>query len=546
MSGASIEFLLQTTSPEAARARSTPAQATSPGPSFNEHLRDAEDRRRESPAVESSAPEAPSARDVDQTAEAESAHDKQDQEHTDTRVDEASGSSQQDGEDQEVSSSEEERPQGDDAATSGEETQSDEASQQAAAAAAQHRASTEEVSKALQDAVAGDDAKTQQLEGPANSADADAGEDQQRSAIQLPTEEQTTQDAAANRGERLADTEHRQTAAAETTVDTGDAARSGSVVLETAEDGNADPSTSPGQQSAGPTDQRGDRQQGQQQQARVEASQSGDDAQLVAAQQAATADPEAGTAEVTLAEGTDAARARREQTRRTATDRPRQTMAAQMQSQFGDVVDSAEVTEENTHARQADADPQPRAGDAATARSEVTPEAPRVLQSRFAARGVGNSQASETTSGIDPVRFVNRVARALQAAQERGGGPLQLRLHPPELGSVRIQITVHEGALTAQLETETTTARAALLDNLPALRERLAEQEIRIERFEVDVRDEPGGRQNFERPEQQGGRADGDAQAESRDDPSALASNELAAERQTPHELSDTNLNVVI
>jgi flagellar hook-length control protein FliK len=50
---------------------------------------------------------------------------------------------------------------------------------------------------------------------------------------------------------------------------------------------------------------------------------------------------------------------------------------------------------------------------------------------------------------------------------------------------------VKEGVVTAQLETESAAARTVLLDNLPALRERLAEQEIRIEKFDVNV-----GREN--------------------------------------------------
>ena len=103
-----------------------------------------------------------------------------------------------------------------------------------------------------------------------------------------------------------------------------------------------------------------------------------------------------------------------------------------------------------------------------------------------------NSATSEPGLEQDPVptadraRFVQRVGRALQAAQSRDG-QIQLRLSPPELGSLRISISVQEGLISAKLETETVAARNILLDNLPALRERLAEQEIRIEKFDVDV-----------------------------------------------------------
>ncbi len=87
---------------------------------------------------------------------------------------------------------------------------------------------------------------------------------------------------------------------------------------------------------------------------------------------------------------------------------------------------------------------------------------------------------------VDATRLVHRVARAFEAAQQRGG-EIRLRLSPPELGSLRLQISVQDGVMVARLETETTAARATLTDNLPILRERLAEQGIRIERFEVDL-----------------------------------------------------------
>ena len=43
--------------------------------------------------------------------------------------------------------------------------------------------------------------------------------------------------------------------------------------------------------------------------------------------------------------------------------------------------------------------------------------------------------------------------------------------------------------MSARLEVETESARGALLENLPALRERLAEQGVKIERFDVDLAD---------------------------------------------------------
>lgn len=101
---------------------------------------------------------------------------------------------------------------------------------------------------------------------------------------------------------------------------------------------------------------------------------------------------------------------------------------------------------------------------------------------------------------VDITRFVHRVARAFEAAQQRDG-EVRLRLSPPELGSVRLSMTVQDGVMVAKLETETTTAQALISDNLQALRDRLQEQGIRVERFDVDLMNQsPGG---FANPQDQ-------------------------------------------
>jgi flagellar hook-length control protein FliK len=109
---------------------------------------------------------------------------------------------------------------------------------------------------------------------------------------------------------------------------------------------------------------------------------------------------------------------------------------------------------------------------------------------------------------IDTTRLLTRVARAFSAAQERDG-EVRLRLSPPELGSLRLDLRVQDGAMVAHLQTETDSARTAILDNLPALRDRLADQGVRIERFDVDLMqrqpggmpDQPGFRQQDTAPE---------------------------------------------
>jgi flagellar hook-length control protein FliK len=120
---------------------------------------------------------------------------------------------------------------------------------------------------------------------------------------------------------------------------------------------------------------------------------------------------------------------------------------------------------------------EPRAGSAAAvtaARNERVP---------------GSTERSDGLTEAERVRFVQRVARAFHSMGDEGG-EVRLRLSPPELGSLRLEVSVRDGVMSARLEAETASARNVLLENLPALRERLAEQNIKVERFDVDVRDE--------------------------------------------------------
>ena len=94
----------------------------------------------------------------------------------------------------------------------------------------------------------------------------------------------------------------------------------------------------------------------------------------------------------------------------------------------------------------------------------------------------------------DRVQLLQRVAQALRTARI-SGEQVRMRLHPPDLGSLSIEVALREGVLTARLEVVTEAARALLLNNLSTLRENLAQQNVEIDRFDVDVAaDNHGGR----------------------------------------------------
>ena len=85
-----------------------------------------------------------------------------------------------------------------------------------------------------------------------------------------------------------------------------------------------------------------------------------------------------------------------------------------------------------------------------------------------------------------PAEFAARLARSLLDAHQ-AGRPLHVRLHPPELGVLQIELSSRGGALTARLDVETAAARQIIIEQLPQLREALAHTGHTVERIDVHL-----------------------------------------------------------
>jgi len=172
------------------------------------------------------------------------------------------------------------------------------------------------------------------------------------------------------------------------------------------------------------------------------------------------------------------------------------------------------------------------------------PPAPR-LQEHLVPRSTRKAGEANNLNQADQNRFLQRVARAFDAAKNRDG-EIRLRLSPPELGSLRLEVRVQQGGMIARLEAETPAARTLLIDNLPALRERLAEQGVHIEQFDVDLLDRRD-QSNFH---DQGSPTDDRAATPRHEsDPSRRASSEAAIQpEQSDIEVSaiSKRINVII
>ncbi|MEW4454320.1 flagellar hook-length control protein FliK [Bremerella sp. JC817] len=108
-------------------------------------------------------------------------------------------------------------------------------------------------------------------------------------------------------------------------------------------------------------------------------------------------------------------------------------------------------------------------------------------------RGMQRGTLQKTTEGkpstqLDSrqqIRLINRVARAVESTPP--GQSIKIRLNPSELGQLKVEIKVEDGNMIAKIEAENTSTRQVLLDNLPQLRERLAESNINVQQFEVEL-----------------------------------------------------------
>lgn len=98
------------------------------------------------------------------------------------------------------------------------------------------------------------------------------------------------------------------------------------------------------------------------------------------------------------------------------------------------------------------------------------------------------TQRPDALTQAERVRLVQRVSRSFSRLGPMGG-LINIKLHPPQLGTLNVQVRMEGRTMTAKLSTETSAARDVILESLPVLRSRLAEQGFEISSFQVEVAD---------------------------------------------------------
>ena len=90
-------------------------------------------------------------------------------------------------------------------------------------------------------------------------------------------------------------------------------------------------------------------------------------------------------------------------------------------------------------------------------------------------------------------QVIDQVVPAVVASKQ-GGHEVRIRLNPPELGSLLVDIRVRDGVVSARLEATQPTTQQLVTDNLGLLRDGLAQQGLTVDRIEVTLAESPLGR----------------------------------------------------
>ena len=103
----------------------------------------------------------------------------------------------------------------------------------------------------------------------------------------------------------------------------------------------------------------------------------------------------------------------------------------------------------------------------------------------------------------------DRAADALRTGFD-SGGELRIRLEPPALGKVQIEVQSDAGSVSARLEVQTPAARQTLLDNISMLHDAIGQTGATVGRIDIEV--VPQQHQDSSGSDQRNGNSDGQQQ----------------------------------
>ncbi len=108
---------------------------------------------------------------------------------------------------------------------------------------------------------------------------------------------------------------------------------------------------------------------------------------------------------------------------------------------------------------------------------------------RDPAQKVDQAQAPRPTWPVNQAEVFEKIINAARLIRLGGTSEISMRLEPDHLGQMRVRLTLDGNhSLTARIQVETQEARSLIEGSLYRLKESLAEQGLKVEKFSVDVR----------------------------------------------------------
>lgn len=127
-------------------------------------------------------------------------------------------------------------------------------------------------------------------------------------------------------------------------------------------------------------------------------------------------------------------------------------------------------------------------------RARQEPVSPRAMEAAAAKRE--NAEVLKPSSA----ESVQQLARIVRSNVNARHASLMLRLDPPELGQVRVDVRMHDQIVNVRIEAETRQGMEALQTRLTELKHALEQQGVQIDRLEVEhrppVMPQPGQQEN--------------------------------------------------
>jgi len=160
------------------------------------------------------------------------------------------------------------------------------------------------------------------------------------------------------------------------------------------------------------------------------------------------------------------------------------------------------------------------------------------------------SQAYVRPGSADGI--LQQVSASLAASRARGNQEVVVRLSPPELGRIRLQVTSDGKELRAALEVDNARTFEEIHRQAPALVQRLIDSGLDVKGIDVSLNDSPAGEQHADGsdgmlrdPADTGGQADGPG-GDRRDEQRGLEDDQADASAVFVERVSDQSIDVMM